>query len=263
MKVVKASGEKEKFSSDKIYYSIRESGASKNLARETTKIVKKYLHQNITTEEILKIILKNLKKEKGVAEKYNLKRAIMNLGPAGYAFERYFSEILESHGYKTQVGMHLQGKKIKHEVDILAEKEKKFMIECKYHNEKGTHTKLQAALAAYARFLDLKENKIDQPWLVTNTKCSEDASNYAKGVNLKITSWKYPENESLTKLIEEKKLYPITILFINEKYRQALLNNKVVTIKSLKEIPENELAKLTKIPLKEIKKLKEKAKEII
>ncbi len=263
MEVIKASGEKEDFSYKKVYYSILETGASKILAKETTNLVKKSLYKEITTEEILKIILKNLKKELGIAEKYNLKRAIMNLGPAGYAFEKYFSEILNAYGYKTQTGIHIKGKRIIHEVDVLAEKQKKFMIECKYHNEKGIHTKLQSALAAYARFLDLKSHNIHQPWLVTNTKCSKDAVNYAKGVNLRITSWRYPKQESLAKLIQEKKLYPLTIIFMNENQKKALLDNKIVTLKSLIETPEKELSSLTKIPLKEIIKLKEKAKEII
>jgi len=275
MQIIKASGEKETFSSKKIYHSILEAGASKKLAKETTNLIKTKIHNESTTEEILNITLKNLKKEPGVAEKYNLKRAIMNLGPAGYAFENYFSEILNAYGYRTQTGIHLKGKIIQHEVDILAERQKKFMIECKYHNEKGIYTKLQPALAAYARFLDLERHKIDQPWLVTNTKCSLDAVNYAKGVNLKITSWMPqhsakrgtpsgdPENDSLQHLIENKKLYPITVLFLKESTRAILLQNKIVMLKSLIEIPTNELSKLTNLPIKELEKIKDKAREIL
>ena len=71
------------------------------------------------------------------------------------------------------------------------------MIECKYHNEQGKPTRLQPAMYTYARFLDLTK-RLDQPWLVTNTKCSRDAKEYAKGVGLKITSWKYPENAQIS-----------------------------------------------------------------
>jgi len=263
MRIIKASGEKEIFSSKKIYYSILEAGASKALAKQTTNLIKQNLHKNITTEEIFNLILTNLKKEPGIAEKYNLKRAIMSLGPAGYAFETYFSEILKEYGYKTQTGIHLKGKRIIHEIDILAEREKRYMIECKYHNEKGIHTRLQPALAAYARFLDLANQKIDQPWLVTNTRCTKDALNYAKGVNLKITSWKNPKEESLSRLIEGKKLYPVTILFLDENLKRNLLDNEIVMLKTLIKLPTNELFKKTNIPIKKLEQIKNKAKEII
>jgi len=263
MKIIKASGNKETFSSKKIYYSILESGASKSLARKITNKVKSSIKENSTTEQIYKLILRELKKQPGTAEKYNLKRAIMDLGPAGYAFEKYFSEILNYYGYKTKIGIHIKGKRIMHEVDILAVNEKKFMIECKYHNENGIHTRLQPALAAYARFLDLERHKIDQPWLVTNTRCTNDATNYAKGVNLKITGWKYPKGESLNNLIENKKLYPITVLFLEEATKQALLTKGITLLKTLIEKTEQELFKLTKIPIKEITRLKENAKTIL
>jgi len=275
MKVIKASGNKEAFSSKKIYYSILESGASKQLARDTTKIVKQKIRENITTDQIYKLIITKLKKEPGVAERYNLKRAIMSLGPAGYAFEKYFAEILEAYGYKTKVGIHLKVKKIQHEVDVLAEKKNKYMIECKYHNQTGIHTRLQPALAAYARFLDLKQHKIDQPWLVTNTRCTRDATNYAKGVNLKITSWMPqnssirgtpggdPQKDSLQQLIEKKKLYPITVLFLEESIRQAFLNNRIIMLKTLVEMQTEELFRKTNIPIKDLEKLQERAKKII
>ena len=263
MKIIKASGDKENFSSRKIYYSILEAGAPKQLAREITNKVKTSIKNNSSTEQIYKIILKELKSKPGAAERYNLKRAIMDLGPAGYAFEQYFSRILDAYGYKTKTGIHIKGKRIIHEVDILAEKKKRFMIECKYHNETGIHTKLQPALAAYARFLDLERHNLNQPWLVTNTRCTSDAINYAKGVNLKITSWHYPKEESLVKLIEKKKLYPITVLFLDENTKHAFLDNNVVMLKTLIEKSEQDLFKLTNIPIKELIKIKEKAKTIL
>jgi hypothetical protein len=96
---------------------------------------------------------------------------------------------------------------------------------------------LHPALYTYARFLDLKE-PLDQPWLVTNTKCSNDAINYSKGVNLKITSWKYPQEESLLKLVDEKKLYPITVLNeIDNEIKEKLIKNKIILVKDLLNLP--------------------------
>ena len=242
---------------------MREAGASKRLINETVFLVKSKIKQNTTTEEILNITLKNLKKEPGVAERYNLKRAIMNLGPTGFPFEEFIAEILRNYGYKTTTDMKLKGKVVYQEVDVIAEKDKKFMIECKYHNEPGTDTRLQPAMYTYARFLDLTQHKFDQPWLITNTKCTSDAIGYARGVNLKITSWNFPREESLLRLITQKNLYPVTILFLTNEIKEKLIMNKIVLLKTLTEKNLTELYKLTNIPIKELEKIQNKAREVL
>jgi len=262
-KVIKASGLEEKFSSRKIYTTILEAGGTKEIAQEALNAVKEKYYEKITTQEILEIILKALNKYPGLAAKYDLKRAIMSLGPTGFPFEQFFADLLREYGYKTKVGTKQKGKIITHEIDIIAEKEKKYMIECKYHNQSGKHTKLHAALYTYARFLDLKI-KLDNSWLVTNTKCSEDAINYAKGVNLKITGWKYPESESLQKMIEMKKAYPITILkTLKEETKEKLFKEKIVLVRDLLNYNIKDLIKKTGLNEQEINKIIEETKEIL
>lgn len=232
MKVIKSSGEIEDFRPRKIYATIKEAGGSTKLARNAIKEVKSKYHKNFTTKEILEIVLNYLKDEPRVQEKYNLKRAIMNLGPTGYPFEKFFARVLEEYGFKTLVGQKLKGKNIYHEIDVDAKKKKRFMIECKYHNESGTLTRLHPAMYTYARFLDVKKHGFDKSWLVTNTKCSLDARRYAKGVGLKITSWKYPEKQSLQKLIEKKNLYPITIINeIDDTLKEKFFEKNIIILK--------------------------------
>ncbi len=260
MQVIKYSGDKEPFYPKKIFKSIRHAGGSSRLAKETVNLVKKKIYGDISTKEILKIILKNLEKEPGVSEKYDLKRAIMNLGPTGFPFEKYFAKVLNHYGYETKVGSKIRGKMIFHEVDIVAKKNKKFMIECKYHNQAGIITRLHPAMYTYARFLALKQQKFDQPWLVTNTKCSIDARRYAKGVGLKITGWSYPEKESLQKLISKKNLYPITILKeLNNRTKEILFENNIITLRDMNEIN----LKKARIPEKQIIVILKEVKEII
>jgi hypothetical protein len=212
MKVIKASGDVEEFSEKKIYSTVREAGGSKKIARESIREVRRIYFEGITTYKILIHLVKFLRKEPGVSERYDLKRAIMSLGPSGFPFEDFFARLLEYHGYEAHASNKLQGKKIIHEVDIVAKKTKKWMIECKYHNEAGTITRLKPAMYTYARFLDLSRQNFDQGWLVTNTKCSKDARDYSKGVGLRITGWNYPRGNSLLDMIEKKRVYPITIL---------------------------------------------------
>jgi hypothetical protein len=264
--VIKASGLEERFSSRKIYTTILEAGGNKSIAREALDAVREKFYPNIPTQEILRIILKVLKKYPGLAEKYDLKRAIMSLGPSGFPFEQFFAGVLREYGYKTKVGTKQKGKIITHEIDIIAEKEnpqKSYMIECKYHNEPGKHTKLQPAMYTYARFLDLKI-KLDQPWLVTNTKCSKDAIDYAKGVNLKITSWRYPKEESLLKMVSDKKIFPITILKkLDNETKEKLFKEKIVLIRDLLNYQVSELTKKTGLNEQEINKILEEVKQVL
>ena len=264
MQIKKFSGEYQNFSPKKIYKSNKQAGGSSKLAKETLDIVKKKIHKDITTKEILKIVLSNLGKKPGVSEKYDLKRAMMSLGPTGFPFEKYFAKILQHYGYETKVGTKIKGKMILHEVDIVANKNKKFMIECKYHNQLGIITRLHPAMYTYARFLALKQQRFDQPWLVTNTKCSLDAKRYAKGVGLKITGWSYPEKESLQKLISEKNLYPITILKeLTNKTKEILFENNIITLKDFEAYPFLNLTKRLNISKKETTALLKEVDEIL
>lgn len=137
MQVIKASGLEEKFSSGKIYHTILEAGGDGKLARKIISVVRRKYHKDMTTQEILEIILNELKDFPDIRARYDLKRAIMALGPSGFPFEQFFGDILKSYGYEVKVDNFIKGKIITHEVDIIAKKEKSYMIECKYHNEPG------------------------------------------------------------------------------------------------------------------------------
>ncbi len=263
MHVLKSSGDEERFSPKKIYKTVLDAGGSKKLANGAVREVKKMYWERMSTKEILKFLVEFLKQEPGVSQRYDLKRAIMSLGPDGFVFEQFFARVLEYYGYKTTIDNKLKGKRIIEEVDIVAVKDKKWMIECKYHNEPGIITKLHPALYTYARFLDLQRYNFDAPWLVTNTKCSWDAVEYAKGVNLRITGWKYPANDGLQDLIMKKNLYPVTILkSIPGEIFNRLYSAKIVVARDLLEIPLNEISRRTGIDQKTISKMIEEVKEI-
>ena len=262
--VIKASGEREKFNSKKIYRGIVLAGGSKKLASDTLDYVRKNFKQDITTEEILSLVLKSLKSERGVAARYDLKRAVMSLGPSGFPFETYFSAILSEHGYKTSLRQVLKGKNVSQEIDIIAKNKHSYMVECKYHNNSGNYAGLKEAMYTYARFLDVKKYHLDFPWLATNTKCSDSAKNYAKGVDLKITSWNFPKDESLQKMIEDKKLYPVTLVRdISSENKNKLYSAHVMFIRDLVNLSFNDLKRKTKISDDVLKKIISEAKEIL
>ncbi|MEX0933048.1 MAG: ATP cone domain-containing protein [Candidatus Pacearchaeota archaeon] len=264
MYVIKASGKKEEFNSDKIFRTLEKAGASKELAMEIVSKVQKKVHDGTTTKEILNSALRLLRNRNPVVcERYDLKRAIMSLGPTGFPFEKFFSRILENYGYKTEVGQIVKGRITRHEIDIIAEKNsKRYMVELKYHNSLGIYTRLKTVLYVYARFLDLK-GKFDQPWIATNTKLSHQARRYADGMHMKITSWEYPEGKSLSEMIDYKKLYPVTILkSVNKKIIHQLCKADMMLSKDLLDIDEKELMKRTNLSLEMVQRILKEARQV-
>ncbi len=257
--VIKANGKEEEFSKEKISSSLLKAGANPELAASTTNDIEKKLTNCTNTDEIYHSTLDNLRKvETKVALKYTLKRAIMDLGPAGFVFERYVSKILNQYGYNTEVDKIIGGFCVDHEIDIIAEKiNERFMVECKYHNMVGIHCDVKITLYINSRFLDIEkacsskinnEKIFNKAWLFTNTKCTDDAIKYANCVNLKITAWNYPMDENLQYFIEDKKLYPVTILStISEPQKTILFNAGILMVNELSGYQINDLANLLSI----------------
>lgn len=241
--VIKANGEKEEFSEEKLRESIKRAGIPSNIEQEVIAHVKSKLYENIPTSEVYKHITEFLGSKPHLKSKYSLKQAIMDLGPTGYPFEDYVSEILKAKGYVTQVRSILTGKCVNHEIDVIAEKEnlEKLLIEAKFHNASGIRTDVHVSLYTKARFDDLKDKyKFDRAWLFTNTKITADALAYALCVNMGVVSWSYPQNESLRDLIEKYKLYPITILSsLSQTQKQMLFENHIVLVKDICKNKEN------------------------
>lgn len=238
MKVRKASGRLEDFSGEKVKNSLLRAGANHELANKILAHLEGELFDGITTREIYSHVFSLLKKwESPLASKYNLKAAIMQLGPAGYPFEQFVASILHHLGYEVEVGQIVKGKCVAHEVDIIARKDGEYsFIETKFHNKAGTKSDIKTALYVWARFLDVsgQDAKFKKGWLVTNTKATTQAIEYANCVRLKIVSWDYPEEGSLRYLIEKSKLHPITCLrTLKEREKKGLLNNGIVFCKDL------------------------------
>lgn len=240
--VVKATGEKEPFDQYKVLNSIERSGINSRLKNEVLSHVESKLYNNIPTSEIYHHIIEYLGKSNTpyAKSKYNLKQAIMDLGPTGYPFEDYISDILKNRGYETNVRTILRGTCISHEIDVVAEKDnRRIMVEVKFHNGSGTRTDVQDALYTKARFDDVKvKNDFDEVWLVTNTKATQDAINYAVCAGMKIVSWGYPNGESLREMIEKDRMFPITAISgLSRSQKLDLLQNHIVACKNLCENP--------------------------
>lgn len=262
--IVKASGEREEFNKQKIISSVISAGGSREVARKVAEKVARNVRENMRTEQILKMTLGFLKETPEIAARYDLKRAIMSLGPHGFLFEEFFAQVLNHYGYKTNIGVIVKGKVVEQEIDIVAERKLKYMIEAKYHNHPGIYTDTKVAMYTYARFLDIKsnpKNKFDKPILVTNTKCTDRAIGYSRGVGLKVIAWKYPKKNSLLELIDRKGLYPITIFkSVSDAVKEKLFRLKIVLAKDLMNYELKDLVEKTGLSEQVIKRVLDEAK---
>lgn len=244
--VIKSTGEKEEFSENKLRASIKRAGIPDSEQEAVVLHIKSKLHENISTKEIYHHIKEFLGKSAHpyAQAKYSLKEAIMTLGPTGYPFEDFFARILQMKGFTTKTRQILSGTCITHEIDVVAQKHtvvaNKIMVEAKFHNQVGLRTDVHVALYTKARFEDIKtKNGFTEVWLVTNTKASIDAIAYANCVRMNLISWSYPEGGSLRDLVEEFKMYPITVLStLSAEQKQKLLERGIVLCSDVCKKPE-------------------------
>ncbi|MDQ7786751.1 MAG: restriction endonuclease [Thermodesulfovibrionales bacterium] len=253
--IVKASGRSEEFKISKLVDSLIRSGASPDIAWNIAKKVEKKITRPAHTKHIFRMARRLLKQYTQTSDmKYSIKRALYSLGPAGYQFEKYFSGILMAYGYEAETNRFMAGYCVTHEVDVFAVKDNRgCVIECKYHSNGENPTDVKTALYIHSRFEDIKKAfsvkpgntlHITEGWLVTNTRCTSDAQKYAECVGLKIVSWKYPPALSLEKMIEQKMLYPVTVLSsIKKSSLEALFRKNIMFAKDIADMDEQHFLK--------------------
>ena len=258
--IEKASGEHEAFSPAKLKRSLTRSGASSAVADDIVTQVENVLEPGMTTKAIYSMAFSFLRKtDRPTAARYDLKRAIMDLGPSGYPFEEFVGAILREQGYDVEVGKLVSGKCVDHEVDVVATKgNEHFLIECKFHNRPGLKSNVKIPLYVKARFDDIvREEKhskehFDGCWVVTNTKFTSEAIKYGTCAGLKVLGWSHPKNEGIEAMIDRLGLHPVTCLTtLSKQHKRALIHDGVVLCrdankKSLRKlgIPDNKIDRI-------------------
>jgi len=248
--IVKASGEKVPFDAARLRRSLQRAKADPKAIEEVVNTIWALVYEGMSTKEIYRKAFSLLRKTPGSsAARYKLKNAIMELGPAGFAFEKFVGEVLRNDGYKIQLNVMEQGVCVKHEVDVIAEKENvRSMIECKFHSLKGKSSDVKIPLYIQSRFKDVEatwkqmpqhEGKKMEGWVVTNTRFTTDAEQYGNCVGLTLLSWDSPKEDSLKQRIDRAGLHPLTSLTTLLKTEKvALLQQDVVLSSSLCTHPE-------------------------
>src|SRR5690348_14308366 len=137
--ILKASGDVVPFHPDRLKRSLLKSGATEEQGEKIISQIQQNLYEGISTKEIYQRAYQLLKGEaRPLAAKYKLKRAIMELGPTGFPFEKYVAAIFQQQGYAVQTSVIVEGSCVKHEIDIIAKQnDRQLIIECKFHHSAG------------------------------------------------------------------------------------------------------------------------------
>jgi hypothetical protein len=184
-----------------------------------------------------------------VATKYSVRRALAELGPDGFPFEKFIARIFHSWGYETLTDQQVMGGCISHEVDVVAWKgDILAMVEAKFHNEFVLRSDIKVALYVKARFDDIALNtfdfggtkrKLNERWLFTNTKFTDQAIKYASCNDLGLIGWNYPADNNLHTIIEQFKLHPVTsITSLSHQQKKDLVGRNIITCADLIKRPE-------------------------
>ena len=265
--VIKADGNKEPFSADKVFRSAIRAGASRQLAQELAFKLKREAYQGITTSDIFKKVKKLLKEQsRKSALRFDLKRSIRELGPTGFPFEKYACEIFKSLGFEVKINQFISGKCVPdYEIDFVAEKENLIYIgECKYRHVFKERVDLKDALANYARFSDILSGSCFKPKIrkgveiktimVSNGKFTNKAIDCSYCMGMELLGWQFPQNKGLEKIVESLELYPITILPSLRGYiKKSLVDGRLMLVRDI----------LNADPLKIARKMGLQAKDFI
>ncbi len=270
--VTKADGTKELFETEKLAESLRNSGGDQTLIVKIIEHLEKEIHEGMPTSDIYRHAFHLLQKySPHVAVKYSLRRALSELGPDGFSFERYIARIFEAWGYEAITDQTVFGGCVAHEVDVVAwTRNKLIMVEAKFHNEFMMKSDLKVALYVKARFDDLKQNvysyggierTLTEGWLVTNTKFTDQAIKYSECTGVKLIGWNYPHRGNLQDIIEELHLHPFTCLTsLSNVQKKMLLTKSIVLCKDIIDHPN--VLKEIGMPIEEAQKVFDEARRV-
>ena len=245
MKIKNNAGEIVEFEISKLENSLRNSGAGEQSLKRVLETILPKCFDGITTGELYRMAFEELKKiSNSVAARYSLKKALLELGPAGFYFEQWIARVFQNIGYKTETGQLIKGHAVTHEADVIAKKDDKtYWVECKFRNAEDTKISVTTPMYVLSRIKDISniqynlfgtKTEFTAGWLITNTYFTKDSVAFSEYYGLRLLSWDYPKDKNIKSLVDQNALYPITCLTtLDGKQKQKLLEEKCVLAKEL------------------------------
>ncbi len=250
IQVTKSDGTSELFEEEKLVHSLKRVNASPQDIDMIVENVERHMRPGMTTSQIYAQAFALLRKRSvPVAIKYSIRRALLDLGPDGFPFEKFIARIFKLWGYEAVTDQEVLGVCVVHEIDVVAWKDDSLaMVEAKFHNGIGMSSDVKVALYVKARFDDIagnefeyggKKRKLTERWLVTNTKFTDRAIKYGECNQLKMIGWNYPQGKDLHDIIEKNGLHPITCLnSLTRDQKRDLIGRNILACVDLIHQPE-------------------------
>lgn len=245
MKVLKYSGDLEVFDPARLKSSLSKSGATPAEVERVWKEMQPELYDGMATRELYQLAFATLKKSADAyAARYSLKRALVDLGPGGYLFEKWIARIFGHTGHQTLTGRLLEGHAVMHEIDVIAYKgDQTRLVECKFRNTEAAKIDVRTPMYLLSRFKDLqeidytlfkKEIRFTEVWLATNVQLTKDAIRFAEYYGMRLISWNYPAESSIKYRVDNAGLYPLTCLTtLSEGEKALLMKQDCIMVKEL------------------------------
>lgn len=244
--ILKADGSVESFDGAKLESSLHRAGAGITAAARIRHTIESTLVPGAGTHEIYRRAFALLRSEaRSAAARYSLRRALFEFGPSGHPFENFVAELFRKEGWEVEWRKIIPGRCVSHEVDVYAKRDEEYLAaELKYHNDPNYKTDVKVALYVKARFDDIWQCdpkvsstcKIDHGLLITNTKFTETAIQFAKCSGIELIGWSYPTEGNLYDRIISAAIYPVTVLTtLRKSEKRLLVDQEIVTTEQLKE----------------------------
>ncbi len=254
VEIVKTTGEKESFERAKFCDSLRKAGAPNDITEDVCTKVESEILPGMSTTQIFRKASKYLmKKNLPAGIRYNVKRGVELLGPAGFLFEQFVEILMRAEGYEhTARDQMMRGECVEHEVDVVAEKGgERYIVEVKYHNQTSIKSPIEVVMYADARREDIARADVKAGrkikhnlLLVTNTKFSANAIAYARCRGIALLGWQYPRERCLEDIIREHMLYPTTVLpSVDRAAREAFARHDLMLVRDLAPFSKEDIVK--------------------
>lgn len=249
MYVRKLSGELVLFDDSSLKGSLLRSGANEEQSETIMSEIRALMYDGISTGEMYEKAFALLKQMKhSYAARYSLKKALRDLGPEGYFFEKWVTKLFQTQGFAAISGQTLQGEAVKHEIDVVASKGNRLVLcECKFRNDVDAKISVTTPMYFLSRFNDLKNLTFDyfgkqlkptEGFMVTNAYLTSDSIAFAEKYGIQMISWDYPSNLNIRQLVDDFKFYPVTCLTsLSDEEQQTLLEKNCILIKDIVSNP--------------------------
>lgn len=243
--IIKSDGSVEAFDASKLRDSLLRAGAGENAATHIADSIAASVSHGARTHDLYRRAFTMLRAEaKPIAARYSLRRALMELGPTGHPFEDFVSHIFVKEGWSVETRKLIQGKCVVHETDFYAHRSDEHLAaELKYHNDAGYRTDVKVALYVKSRFDDIfqcdpttQKCPINRGMLITNTKFTSQAIQYAECAGVELIGWNYPARGNLYDRMCETHVYPLTALIsLQKNQKRLLIESGVIACDQLRE----------------------------